>query len=239
MWTYLAILISISIPIIVFLHKLHVYKVNQNKVVVEKTQEEELKEYEAPQETKVTIEQENTSKMRYKKAVAALDIGDEEEGIKQLIQALAANPTHIKTNDMLAMLYIKKQMYSAASAVLKQLINLEEKPEHYSHLGLVNYQQNLFEEAKSAYQKSIELDPERPQRYVSLAQVYRSLKQPYNAIICANKALEIEEDNVNFLLLLTELFNEVKDSKSAQKTIKRMKQLNEKSATQQQDQEPV
>jgi len=227
MWTYLAILISLLIPIIIYIHKFHVYKINKNKTIEEKTHKEKIKEYKTETKEKVTKKEKTEAEIKYTKAISSLEDGDEEEGIKQLIQALALNPLHIKTSDTLAKIYIKKQMYSSASAILKQLINIEEKPEHYSHLGLAYYQQNLFEDAKYAYQQAIILDKDRPQRYISLAQVYRALKQPYNSIISINKALEYDSDNINYLLLLTELFNEVGDNKNAQKTIKKMDKIND------------
>lgn len=140
-----------------------------------------------------------------KKAESALKVGKEEEAIKYFVQALAIDELHIETQHKLAMLYMKKEMFSAAAALFKSLGDISGEAVHYSHQGLALYQQNLFEEAKVAYQKAVDLDPSRPERFVSLAQVYRSLGQLNNAVVALNKAVEVEEENLDFLFLLIDL----------------------------------
>lgn len=140
-----------------------------------------------------------------KSAQSALRVGKEDEAIKFFVQALAVDELHVETQHKLAMLYMKKKMFSAASALFKSLGDITGEAVHYSHQGLALFQQSLFEEAKDAYQKAVDLDPSRPQRFVSLAQVYRSLGRLNNAVVALNKALEIEAENLDFLFLLIDV----------------------------------
>ena len=55
------------------------------------------------------------------------------------------------------------------------------------------------------YMRAIELDPSRPGRFISIAQVCRELGRIEDAISHTRRALEIEARNVEYLLLLVEL----------------------------------
>lgn len=131
--------------------------------------------------------------------------GKDDEAIKCFVQALAVYGAHNETLNKLAMLYLQKQMFSAAAALFKQLGELTQDAVHFSHLGLALYQQSDFEGAKEAYQKAVDLDSSRPQRFISLAQVYRSLGQPYNALVAVSKAVELDPENEEFKDLMKEI----------------------------------
>lgn len=136
---------------------------------------------------------------------ALIGAGKDDEAIKCFVQALAINNEHGETLNKLAMLYLQKQMFSAAAALFKQLGELTQDAVHFSHLGLALYQQSDFEGAKEAYQKAVDLDDSRPQRFISLAHVYRSLGQPYNAMIAISKAVELDPENKEFKDLMEEI----------------------------------
>ena len=142
--------------------------------------------------------------------------GEEDKAIKIFVQALAINSSHIETQQKLAMLYLQKQMLGSAAALFKQLSALTNDPVHFSHLGFVLFQQSSYEEARDAYQKAVDLDPSRSQRFVSLAQVYRSMGQLQNAVIALNKAVELDPENIDFLLLLTEIYAELNNIEEAE-----------------------
>lgn len=136
---------------------------------------------------------------------ALVKAGKDDEAIKCFVQALAIHGVHNETLNKLAMLYLQKQMFSAAAALFKQLGELTQDAVHFSHLGLALYQQSDFEGSKEAYQKAVDLDSSRPQRFISLAQVYRSLGQPYNALVAVSKAIELDPENKEFKDLMKEI----------------------------------
>lgn len=201
---------------------------NRKKVVSEMQQEaheravEDLQESE--EEKKVRLSREEKAKVEElcKRGEALINSGKDEEAIKCFVQALSINTQHPETQQRLALLYLQKQMYSAAAALFEQLARQTNDPLHFSHLGLTLYQQSDFENAKIAYQTAVDLDPSRPQRFVSLAQVYKALGQLGNSIIAVNKALEIDQKNLEFLYMLADLQVEAGNYLAAKDTLDRL-----------------
>jgi len=225
MWTYLAILFSAALLIGVFLRRLfyHVKGVDPSKTVEEKPKtmdEIHDDEEEVEKKKRVSGEDRETVVTLCEKAEGQLKAGNEDEAIKCFVQALALDAVHVEAQHKLAMLYMRKQLFSSAAALFKSLGAQTGEAVHYSHLGLAHYQQNQFEEARAAYQKSVDLDPSRPQRFVSLAQVYRSLGQFQNALIALNKALELDSENLDFLLFLAEIQVSLENQEEAEKILK-------------------
>ncbi len=226
MWTYLAILISLSVIVLVFARRLILHyrkqpRANPVKVAVENSGTPEESEV-----VDVSRKDKDRAEALCKKGVNLIKVGKEEDAIKCFVQALALNELHNETQHRLAVLYLKKQMYGAAAALFKRLVESSEDPVYYSHLGLALYKQSNLEEAKSAYQKAVELDPKRAARFVSLAQVYRTMGQLEHSLVALNKALEIEKENMDFLLLLASIQVELKNNKEALVVLEKILEIN-------------
>jgi tetratricopeptide (TPR) repeat protein len=222
MWTYLILFLGITALVAVFIRRTIIVHLKKKKVIEEALEPRE-KEKEIIEETPVVkVSKADKSKIEVllEEADALLKKGEEDEAIKVFVQALAIDNNHLDTLQKLAMLYLQKQMLGAAAALFKQLSDLTQDPLHYSHLGFALYQQSSFEEARDAYQKSVDLDPSRPQRFVSLAQVYRSLAQHQNAIIALNKAIELDAENLEFFLLLANIYAELNNIEEAEMALK-------------------
>ncbi len=225
MWTYLAILFSFLLLTSVFGRRAFLYwkKKKSPQEPVKKVEKED--DDFAEKAIKLSRSESEEIEELTKKAESALKVGKEEDAIKYFVQALAINELHAETLHKLAMLYMKKEMFSAAAALFKSLGEITGEAVHYSHRGLALYQQNLFEEAKVAYQKAVDLDPSRPQRFVSLAQVYRSLGHLSNAVVALNKAVEMEQDNLDFLFLLIDLQAELGNHNEALEIVGKILEL--------------
>lgn len=224
MWTYLAILFSFLLLVAVFAHRI----VSNRRNIVDKKAQAEAKAAmaaeESEEEKKIRLSREEKDQVETlcKRGEALINSGKDEEAIKCFVQALSINSQHQETNQRLALLYLQKQMYSAAAALFQQLARQTNDPMHYSHWGLALYQQSDFENAKTAYQTAVDLDPSRPQRFISLSQVYKALGQLANAIIATNKALEIDDKNIEFLYQLADLQAEAGNYLAARETIGRL-----------------
>jgi tetratricopeptide (TPR) repeat protein len=221
MWTYFILLLSAVAIVMVFARRtflLHVRKQHLSAAMhaVEKNDEVEDK----IKAMKVSKSDQSKIDALLEQADSLLKRGEEDEAIKVFVQALAINDSHVDTQQKLAMLYLQKQMFGAAAALFKQLSYLTNDPIHFSHLGFVLFQQNSYEEARDAYQKAVDLDPSRAQRFVSLAQVYRSMGQLQNAVIALNKAIELDPEDINFLLLLTEIYAEMNNVEEAETVLR-------------------
>ncbi|NIA02170.1 MAG: DUF2225 domain-containing protein [Nitrospirae bacterium] len=227
MWTYLAILLSLLLLASVFVRRVFLYlkekKSPQEEVLAKVEKEEEVFVEKAKKLSK--SESEEVEELN-EKAESALKVGKEDEAIKYFVQALALDELHVETQHKLAMLYMKKEMFSAAAALFKSLGDITKEAVHYSHQGLALYKQNLFEEAKVAYQKAVDLDPSRPQRFVSLAQVYRSLGQINNAVVALGKAVDMDRENSELLFLLIDLQAELGNHNEALEIVGKVLELN-------------
>lgn len=223
MWTYLTILLSAAVLIGVFVHRAILVRkagiAAKEKPVVEEEVVEEIVKKRLPKDDKAKLAS------LCEKADIKLKVGKEEEAIQLLVQALAIDENHQEAQHKLAMLYMQKQMFGAAAALFKRLGDMTDEAVHFSHLGLALYQQNEFEEAKRAYQKAVFLDDSRPQRFASLASVYRSLGNPQNAIIALNKGIELDQENIDFLILLADLLIEQEDFDRALKALAKVLEL--------------
>lgn len=214
--------LSISVFIGVFAYRAYALNVKKNTPPPEKKSliDEETSDLD---ENKKLSKQEKIDVFALcDKADIKLKVGEEDEAIKLLVQAMAIDPANTTAQQKLAMLYMQKQMYSAAAALFKQLGEITNEAVHYSNLGLALYQQQEFEAAKEAYQRAVVLDPSRPQRFVSLAQVYRSLDQSSNALVAANKASEMDPENIDFLFLIADL---QMDSKNYEESLNALKKI--------------
>lgn len=206
-------LLSAATLIAVFLRRLYIYKTGGEKKVEEVG--ENMEETFKTRPLKMEKGDKQKIEALFAKGESLLNLGKDDEAIKCFVQILAVDEHHEATLHKLAMLYLQKQMFSGASALFKQLCEGEPDAVHYSHLGYALYQQSDFEAAKKAYQEAIKLDSARPQRFVSLSQVYRSLGMINNAVIALNKALEVEEDNADFLFLMAGLKSDQGDNVAA------------------------
>ncbi len=222
MWTYLLLFLSISLFVGVFAHRAYYLNVKKNTPAPEKKSLIDEEPLEIDDTKKLSKQEKIDISALCEKADIKLKVGDEEEAIKLLVQAMSIDPANIEAQQKLAMLYMQKQMYSSAAALFKQLGDLTGDAVHYSNLGLALYQQQEFEAAKEAYQRAVILDPSRPQRFISLAQVYRSLDQVSNAIVAANKAHNMDPENIDFLFLIADL---QMDSKNYEESLNALKKI--------------
>ncbi len=232
MWTYLAIFLSISTVFIVFLRR--AILLNRKKVEPKKdTFDERIEEAENEIKKKKRVSRDDKDKVKslVERANVLIENGNDEEAIKCLIQALTLDEGHNKAKYSLAMLYMNKEMFGAATALLEQLALSTGKAKHYSHLGLAYYKQSSYDDAVRAYQKAVEIDDTRPQRFISLCQVYRLTNKPNNAIIALQKALDLEEDNVEYMILLADLLIENEEIDQARDIIKKALEIEPENST--------
>lgn len=226
MWTYLAIFLSLSIFIGVFVRRYIIFLSSKSK-----PEDSSLEDAtDLPEKRRLSKKERGEVEKLFKRGESFLKAGKEEDAIKCFVQALAIDAFHKETQNRLAVLYLQKQMYGAASALFKQLVDISPDPVHFSHLGLALFQQSDFEGARCAYCKALELDPSRPQRFVSLSQVYRALGRFQHSVIALNKALEIENENLEFMFLLAEIQAESGDKESAKKTLKKILEADPKNS---------
>lgn len=204
MFTYLVILLSFIGLLIIFVRRAYLTLIKKNTVVAEE-QAPVLEEDYGPKR-KVPRDQKSKMEKLYHRALAQVKKCDPKGAVKTLVQALAIDPDYMDAQRELGRIYLEHKMWGKAAAVYKYLSEKTGDPVDYSHLGLSSYNAGELEAAAEAYQKAIFLDPDRAPRYVSLGQVYRDLGRDQLALIAFNKALELDGENVDYILLTADLY---------------------------------
>lgn len=200
------IFLSLITLVAVFAHRAVVLRKKEDQAPEKTDLEKQKPKHEDDQ--KVSRKDQARAKALSARAEELLNKGREEEAIKHFVQALSLDPDHPETLHRLAMLYLQKEMFNPAIELFKHLGEMHEDPVHFSHLGFAHFRQNQLEEARDAYQRAVDLDDSRPQRFVSLAQVYRMLGQSGHAVMSLEKALMMDPENRDYIFLMSDLKKE-------------------------------
>ncbi|MDX9970532.1 MAG: tetratricopeptide repeat protein [Candidatus Gracilibacteria bacterium] len=222
MWTYLLLFLSVISILSIFVYRI-VFVIRGKDLIKDdlKNRPDDLAVV-IKKKVKLSRKQKEEVNTLYKKGASFLEDGKEDEAIKSFVQALAIDPKHKESMNKLGVLYMHKQMYSAACAVFKELCELEENAVYLSHLGLALYNLQEYERALEAYKKAIMLDYDRSARFVSLCQVYRALNNNRMALISLNKALDLEADNIEYMFLLSEILFEMDQFEEAKDVVRKI-----------------
>jgi len=225
MLTYLLIFLSALLLAGVFVHRAIVVLVKKPELeVVEK--EDPKEEAEKKPKKRLSKGHKSDIEKLYKRALAQIKKGLPKEAVKTLVGALALDPNSEDCLRELGELYLAQKMWGKASACYKHLTELKEDAVYFSHLGLAFYNAGELPEAAEAYQKAITLDPKRKQRYISLCNIYRDAEKPQLAIIAINKAIELDAENVDYLLLAADTHIDLEDYAAAKQLCDDSKSIN-------------
>lgn len=167
----------------------------------------------------LTPEQQKALRDTFMSAEAFFESGDLDEAERLYIQTLSLDDSHAEANMRLGIIYIKKQLPKKAEAIFRKILTLTPyDPLATSNLAMALYLQRNYEEAKEAYLQAIDLDGTRAARFISLAHVYRELKEYTAAIQAIHKAFTLEPQQNTYRLLLAETYLDI-GNESAAKTI--------------------
>lgn len=152
-------------------------------------------------------------------ATEALENNQDADAERLLVQVISMHDRHPEANQKLGMLYLKNGLASKAEPFLRVLVEEEKhNASHLSNLGYALFMQNRLEEAKETYEEALSLDSSRSGRFASLAQVHMALKEFDVACGLLKKAILMEENRVDFMLLLAECQYHLGNLKDAMST---------------------
>jgi len=213
MWTYLLIFLSLITLFLVFIHRVHIVIFKRKPSTEEnKTMEPVMMEEENnPEKKRLSRNEKDEAQGFYDHAITLIKRREPKEAVKSLVKALAINSDFIDAQKQLGMLYIDQKMWGKGSAVYQHLAVKTNDPVDFSHLGLCLYSNGDLDGAANAYQQAINLDSERVQRYISLAQVYKEAGKNQLGVIAINKAIELDGNNLEYWLLAADLNMQLKN----------------------------
>jgi len=123
-------------------------------------------------QTKKERKNENDPQYQYEKAVIAIKYELVDEAIKYLNQALALDPSHYESYNLLGLAHFKKKnFFQAASAYEKCLELRPDQPEVHNNLGFVYQELDFLDKAEDEYKKAYSID-ENFNAGFSLAKIY-------------------------------------------------------------------
>ena len=124
---------------------------------------------------------------------------------KKIIQI---NPTHIKSNNNLGVLYQTLGDHQKAEGYFEKAIEID--PNHVNahyNLGIVYEKLNENQKAIIFYEKAIEIDPNYVNAYNNLGNIFQKLKKSQKAKECYEKAIEINPNYIPAYNNLGAIFN--------------------------------
>jgi Flp pilus assembly protein TadD len=143
----------------------------------------------APSSKKIARDKEKDPQYQYEKAVVAMRYGLVDEAIKYIDQALALDPNHAASYNLLGMAQFKNKNYAAAAEAYEKYLEFNTKDsEAAANLGFVYEEMGESDKAETAYRKSVELDGNANASF-GLAKLYFEQKKLPEALDFAQKSI--------------------------------------------------
>jgi hypothetical protein len=114
----------------------------------------------------------------------------------------------------LAKLYLEKGEVQTALALYKDIVKASETYENYFNLAMAYKANQEWENAKKAYEKALEINPEGYESHFNLAYLALNDNDPEKAIECYKKALEINPEDWESTYFLSLAYMQNKDYKN-------------------------
>jgi protein O-GlcNAc transferase len=145
----------------------------------------------------------------YEKAVVAMKYGLEDESLKYLKQAVAMDPRHAASYNLLGVIQFKKKNFAEAAAAFEKYLELKpDDSEARANLGFVDEALGQPDKAEAEYKKAIALDGNANACF-GLAKLYLSQKKLPEARDCAQQAVAKNDKSAAFHNLLGVILNQM------------------------------
>jgi tetratricopeptide (TPR) repeat protein len=106
-------------------------------------------------------------------------------------RALALDPNHAETLHLMGLLSLQTELYDHAVEWITRALKQTPKPEYLYTLGAALRQQGRLEEALKAFDKAVQLKPDKAELWVGLGRVLGDLKRPADALLAFQHALKL------------------------------------------------
>ncbi len=156
-----------------------------------------------------------TFKELFYKAEKSLKDGQFKEAEKYLINLLTMEEDNKDINHMLAKVYLETEQFSKAESIYEFLVSKHDNPIYYTNLGLCYYISGDLQKAVSAYEKALEMDPSKRERFLNLARVYEQMGNTQQAKEQYEKWVNKDFKDIDALLILAAYAENDKDQQKA------------------------
>ncbi|OGJ49344.1 hypothetical protein A2335_01480 [Candidatus Peregrinibacteria bacterium RIFOXYB2_FULL_32_7] len=121
---------------------------------------------------------------------------------KTLIEVLANHGESSAIQHRLAKIYMIQKQYHKAEGIYEILIQKHPNAVYFTNLGLCYYVKGDFDTAVKAYQKALEIDSNRKERFINLARVYEQMGEMKKAREQYENWVKRETKDIDALLVL-------------------------------------
>ena len=118
----------------------------------------------------------------------------------------------------LARVYLDSEKYDVAASLYSDIVKHSPKYENYFNLAMAYKGDKQWENAKNAYYKSLEINPDGYESYYNLAYLALNDNDPQEAISCYKKALAINPNDWESMYFLSLAQMQAKDYKNGLKS---------------------
>ena len=164
----------------------------------------------------------------FERGMALARNGQIEAGIKDLTHFIKYNPNSSLAYTKRGVRYIWSGKLNHAKKDLLHAVKLDKNnSEAHDDLGVIYAQQKDFNNALKHFSLAIQYDPSYQKAYHNLAMGYILTSNPQQALIAINKALLLDNDSRNSLMLKSEILNALGREKEAEATTRKAEFLPE------------
>ncbi len=136
------------------------------------------------------------------------------------LETLRRDPDNKKSYEGLGRLYLQEKNYSEAVEIFRYLTKAEPMRDVYwSNLGISLYSVKDFQGAVAAYDQALKLNSKVPVRWINLALCFEAIDEHMRAVKAINKALELDPRNINYLMLLCDVYLRVNNKIRAEEVL--------------------
>lgn len=157
--------------------------------------------------------------------------GKLKEAVIELEEALRLDPKYVEPLALIATIDARQQRLGAALArVRRQIDKIEPTGRHEFLLGQFYMASNQLDNALTAYQKAVEIDPNLSAAYAQLSAIYVRIGQTEKALAELEKGLQRNPENVSVMMLKGMLQQQKGAVETAQLTYEELLGINPKFA---------
>jgi tetratricopeptide (TPR) repeat protein len=148
----------------------------------------------ASTQKKTVADKEKDAQYQYEKAVVALRYDLPDQAIEYLQQAIALNPSHDQSYNLLGLAYIKTKNYAEAAAAYQKYLELKpDVSDVHCNLGLVYEELGEKDKAEAEYKKAMAIDG-NPNASFNLAKLYYGQNNLEQALEYARASIKKKSD---------------------------------------------
>ncbi|MBI3952423.1 MAG: tetratricopeptide repeat protein [Candidatus Doudnabacteria bacterium] len=152
------------------------------------------------------------------------EVAESNENI--FLLAIKKNPTDKSAYEGLGRLYLQEKNFTEAGEIFRYLAKIDpDKDTNHSNLGLILYSLQKYPEAVVEYEKALSINGKIPARWINLSLCFIASGDYGKAIRAINNAISLDERNINYLNLLSEIYLKAGNKMRAEEVLEQILQL--------------